>query len=228
MRPRANKLQKIKVFTDKYPLLGPLIWMLSCQYFAAQFVVAHAWGPPGYSLTQNFISDLGNTACGAYAGGYVCSPDHAVINVSLILLGLTMAVGSLLIYQEFKESRWSIAGFVMMAVAGLGAALVGIFPENTIVQLHATGAFLAFFIGDLGMVFLSLGLTRVRQSFRIFTLCVGIISLIAFWLFVSSHHLGLGQGTMERLASYPQTLWIILFGLYMTGTHIRSRNLSGI
>ena len=60
---RPYPARRIAVFTDKYPLLGPLVWVLSVQYFLVQLIVAAAWHPP-YSWAHNLISDLGNTACG--------------------------------------------------------------------------------------------------------------------------------------------------------------------
>lgn len=212
----------IKVFTDKFPLLGPAVWILSVQYFAAQIVAASAW-PRSYNWAGNFISDLGNTACGQFGDHFVCSPDHALMNASFITLGATMALGSLLIYQEFKESRASLIGFSLMALAGLGSVLVGAFPENTATGLHVLGAFLALGVGNVSLIFLSRSLENVRPGFRVFTLWVGIISLTSFLLFIGGAHLGIGRGTLERIASYPQTLWLILFGLYMCGSHIRHK-----
>lgn len=213
--------RKVAIFTDKYPLIGPLVWILSVQYFITQFIVANAWNT-AYSWRLNVISDLGNTACGQYAGRYVCSPDYVLMNGSFLMLGFTMALGSLLIYQEFKESRASLVGFSMMALAGFGTFLVGLFPEDTIKQMHGLGAFLALFIGNLSLVILALALGRVRNSFRLYTFISGVVSIAAFVLFVSGIYLGLGQGGMERLVSYPQTLWLILFGIYMTHSHLRN------
>jgi LPXTG-site transpeptidase (sortase) family protein len=90
--------------SDRYPLLGPIIWMLCVQYFITQIVVASAWHT-SFSLTRNVISDLGNTACGQYGDRFVCSPLHGLMNASFLLLGLTMATGSLLIYQEFQRNQ---------------------------------------------------------------------------------------------------------------------------
>jgi hypothetical membrane protein len=144
------------------------------------------------------------------------------MNGSFLMLGFTMALGSLLIYQEFKESRASLIGFSMMALAGFGTFLVGLFPEDTIKQMHGLGAFLALFIGNLSLVVLALALSSVRNSFRLYTFISGVVSITAFVLFVSGIYLGLGQGGMERLVSYPQTLWLILFGIYMTHSHLRN------
>lgn len=213
-------LRKIYVFIDKFPLVGPLVWLLVGQYFAAQLVVASDWWP-GYSWRQNVISDLGNTACGSYAGRFVCSPQHALMNISFILVGAAMAIVSFLIYLEFQRCRASLAAFVCLAVGGFGCLLVGLFPENTISQLHAMGAFLALVIGNVGIIALSLAIKRALKVVRLYTFMSGVISLSAFLLFSSGIYFGLGPGGMERLASYTQSLWLILFGLYMTSSHRR-------
>lgn len=213
---------RIAVFTDKYPLIGPLVWVLTAQYFAAQIIVASTWPSPGYSWSQNAISDLGNTSCYHPAvQRFICSPDHAIMNASFVLLGLTMALGSLLIYQEFRRSTWRLVGFSLMALAGVGSILVGLFPENTVIWVHFLGAFLALAVGDLSMIILGLDLGGVRDSFRLYTLFSGLISFTFFGLFAAGIYLGLGMGGMERLSGYPQTAWLILFGLYMTGSHYR-------
>src|SRR3569623_678215 len=115
--------RRLSVFTDKYPLLGPIIWVLSLQYLVVQPVVAAAWSI-GYSWRNNLISDLGNTVCGPFGDRFVCSPDHAQMNASFIMLGITMALGSILIYQEFRKNRGSRIGFTLMGLAGIGTVFV--------------------------------------------------------------------------------------------------------
>jgi hypothetical membrane protein len=212
--------QMINSFTDKYPLVGPIFWIVSVQYYVTQIVAAKAWALP-YSWSQNTISDLGNTSCTNYAGRFVCSPDHSLMNASFIVLGLTMIVGSVLVYQEFKESQLSLLGFSFMGIAGLGTLLVGLFPENSIMSLHALGAGLPFLIGNLGLVILGFVLD-LPKTLRYYTLLSGFISLIALGLFISHTYLGLGQGGMERVTAYPQTMWLIVFGVYTSGSHIKS------
>jgi hypothetical membrane protein len=218
MRPA----KMIKTFTDRYPLIGPSFWMLSLQYFVTQLVVAHAW-TNHYSWAQNTISDLGNSACGTYGDRFVCSPLHDWMNASFILLGLSMIIGAVLIYQEFRESRGSAVGFSCMALAGFGTLLVGLFPENTVSSLHVIGAALPFLIGNLGMVVLG-SVLALPRSLRIYTILSGGIALLALLLFIMNTYLGLGLGGMERLTAYPQTLWLIAFGIYMSGNHVRRRH----
>ncbi|HET7319974.1 MAG TPA: DUF998 domain-containing protein [Candidatus Saccharimonadales bacterium] len=211
--------KRLAVFTDKYPLVGPVVWMLGIQYFMVQAVVAAAWKAPGYSWAHNLISDLGNTACGPYSGRYVCSPDHVLMNASFIMLGVTMALGAGLIYQEFRKSTGSFLGFSLMGYAGIGTLLVGLFPENTIPPMHVLGAIFGLLIGNISLVVLALVLKTVRPGLRLYTFLSGMFSIVAFALFSLHIYLGLGAGTMERLVSYPQTFWLILFGLYTSHSH---------
>lgn len=210
---------QIKTFTDRFPFLGPIIWMLAIQYFLVQAEVASVWKTP-FSLRFNTISDLGNTSCGQYGGRFVCSPLHSLMNASLIALGITMALGSILIYQEFRETKASFVGFTLMSAAGLGTLLVGMFPENRLSYLHVSGAILAFLVGNLSILILGLVLD-MPTNLRTYTLMSAVVALLALVLFATHHYLGLGIGGMERLTSYPQTLWLIVFGVYLSRNHMK-------
>ena len=216
-------MRLVKTFTDKFPFVGPAFWVVSVQYYIIQAVAAASW-QTHFSLSQNVISDLGNTACSNYSGRYVCSPLHGLMNASFIILGITMIIGSVLIYQEFKESQSSWVGFSFMGLAGLGTLLVGLFPENTIASLHFIGALLPFLIGNIGLIVLGLVL-EMPKTLRVYTLISGITSLIALVLFLTNNYIGLGQGGMERLTAYPQTMWLIIFGLYISTNHVLERSL---
>lgn len=216
-----HPFKKVATFTDRFPLIGPIIWTLCVQYYIIQIVVASAWHSH-FSLSNNLISDLGNTACGQYSGRLVCSPLHGLMNSSFILLGITMALGSLLIYQEFKETFSSRIGFSGMGVAGIGALLVGLFPENTIGALHYSGALLTFLIGNLAIVLLGLRL-ELPKTLKMYTVLSGLVALVALVLFTARLYLGLGPGGMERLTAYPQTTWLIVFGLYISRNHFMKR-----
>ncbi len=213
--------EMVKTFTDKFPFVGPIFWMVSVQYYIVQIIAAAAWTSV-YSLRFNTISDLGNTVCGDYSGRFVCSPQHNLMNASFIILGLTMMAGAGLIYQEFKESRASLVGFSFMAVAGFGTVLVGLFPENTIGFLHQLGAFLPFLVGNVGLLILGWALD-VPRTLRVYTLVSGIVSLVALVFFTTHTYLGLGIGGMERITAYPQTMWLIVFGVYISKNHILER-----
>jgi hypothetical protein len=71
-------------------ILGGAAWIVAAlQYAVVQIVVAAAWHHPPYSWLSNYISDLGNTACGPFkvphgTPAYVCSPLHSAMNGRVI------------------------------------------------------------------------------------------------------------------------------------------------
>lgn len=213
-------IRRVRVFRDRFPFVGPALWMLCVQYFIVQPVVAAAWRNHSYSLRHNTISDLANTACGRYGGSYVCSPLHALMNVSFIVLGLTMFFGAVLLYHEFRRSPLSATGFTGMALAGLGTLLVGLFPENTVALLHIIGAALPFLVGNVSIGVLGLALPLPRW-FKLYSLATSAVTLSALALLLGGWYLGIGDGGMERIVSYPQTLWLIAFGIYVSQDRYR-------
>jgi len=228
----------VKTFDARYDWMGPTIAILSAWYFLSQVVVAWVFNPargstlrgPEYSFVTNTISDLGNTACHSN----VCSPRHTLMNVTLGILGLAMLIGSILIYREFtnrafregrsqrEQSREEVAaklGFACLAIGGIGAMLVGGFPENTIGVMHATGAGLAIGGGELGILVLGFALVSIPEGLRHFMIGASSVALVAAISFGFKHHFGLGAGGMERIAQYPESIWLITFGLYITRDH---------
>lgn len=213
----------LKTFTDRYPLVGPIFWALSVQYFITQIVVASAWKTP-FSVWHNTLSDLGNSACGMYGTSFLCSPLHSWMNASFMMLGVSMIVGSVLIYHEFYKSSASAAGFMCMGLAGLGTLFVGAFPENTISQLHILGAALPFILGNIALIVLGTALGLPRHL-RYYTIASGIVGLIGLVCYLTHIYVGLGKGGMERVTAYPQAIWLIAFGLYMSRDHFRAPHL---
>ncbi|GAA3434772.1 hypothetical protein [Kutzneria kofuensis] len=72
---------------EKRAAVGGFLWIVAMvQYFVAQIAVAAHWRTP-YSWRDNYISDLGNTDCGAFLATYVCSPLAGVMNASFIVAG---------------------------------------------------------------------------------------------------------------------------------------------
>ena len=176
-----------------------------------QFIVARRWSPP-FNLARDPISDLGNSACGPYSGRYVCSPLHALMNGSFVALGVAMIVGCVLESCAAPRTLARSIGFTFLGVGGVGTILVGIFPENTSPLLHGVGAAMPFLLGNVGLSVLGLG-SALSRPLRVVALIAGLGSLIALALFVRANYLGLGDGGMERLVAYPQTVWLIMLGV---------------
>jgi hypothetical membrane protein len=138
------------------------------------------------------------------------------MNASFIILGLTMALGSVFIHRSFR-GRWATAGLASMAVSGMGVVMVGLFPENSVSPLHGLGAAIPFVLGNAGIVILGCSLD-LPARLRLYSVLSGSLALLALVSYATSHYLGLGEGGIERVVAYPQTLWLIVIGLHMLMT----------
>jgi hypothetical membrane protein len=232
--------RRLGQFTDRHPFFGPTVWMLAAVFFVAQVAVAYNWQsraaePTGitphhpYSFFANTISDLGETGKFTYGTPRMWSPDHVWMNVGFVLLGATMIVGSPLIYQEFNEASpaklWlARIGFTMQGLGGVGAIVVAIFPENENAIAHELGAGLAIAVGTLGVFLLGLSLALPGRIRRLMLWC-SPVSLVAIVLYALHEYLGFGPGGMERVAAYPEVIWLISFGFYISRSHYSHRSL---
>ncbi len=202
---------------------------MAALYFLIQVVVAWVF-IPSYSLVSNSISDLGETSCGGYGSPTMCSPRWWLMDYAgFLLLGLVMVVGSALLYHEFterpqRERRAAMVGFSLIALGGLGSILVGFFPENENRTMHIVGAALAIGVGNVAILVLG-AILVLPESMRRSMLLFSSLALVALVCFASHRYFGIGHGTMERVAAYPVTIWMITFGLYIWRFHPkRSRN----
>jgi len=206
-------LRLAKLHSKRHANLGPVFYIASVQYFLVQFLVAQRWSP-SYSISRDTISDLGNTNCATFDARFVCSPLHNVMNASFIILGIGMILGSALIVYEFAKSRGTALGLASMALSGVGVIMVGVFPENTVSVLHVIGAAIPFVIGNVAIIMLGFSM-KLSAPFRLYSFLSGVIAIFALGCYTSSHYLGLGEGGIERVVAYPQTVWLIATGLYI-------------
>jgi hypothetical membrane protein len=212
-------MQLIDKMNKKHPNCGPILYISSIQYFIVQLLVGLKFSP-NYNLAKNTISDLGNTKCGIYDLRSVCSPEHTLMNISFIILGITLLAGTTLIYRQLEHTKYTHIGFILFTLSGVGVILVGLFPENTITFLHGFGATLSFLCGNIGFIMLGLHL-NISEKFKHISVAFGLIALGAFGLFLINENITLGEGTMERIAAYPQTIWMISVGIYF---YIKNRS----
>jgi hypothetical membrane protein len=80
------------------------------------------------------------------------------MNISFIVLGLSMIIGSHLLYNQYKNTMATKVGFSLFSIGGFGTILVGLFPENSLALLHTSGAGLSFLVGNIGVLILGISL----------------------------------------------------------------------
>jgi len=181
---------------DLYQKIAGTLLLLGAAQFVVAMVVAEA-GYPGYSVADNYISDLG------------VGPTALVFNTSVFLLGAAILVSSYLIFRVFRKPTFS----ALLALTGVGAMGVGTFPE-TYGSLHTAASFVVFFFGALSAI---ASYTNQRHPLNYFSVAAGVISLLALILLASKQYIGLGPGGMERIIAYPTLLWGIALGGYLIG-----------
>lgn len=160
---------------------------------------------PGYSVSENYISDLGATCRSGEC--QVFQPSSMIFNSCVFIAGLCAVTASYFVWLEFKTRLFP----GLLALAGAGAMGVGLFPEYHL-YFHYASAFLAFVFGGLATIAAS---TVAKSVMRYFSMLMGLLTLIAFVLTVTHHYMGLGPGGMERMVLYPFALWALGFGGYL-------------
>ncbi|VVB95602.1 Uncharacterised protein [uncultured archaeon] len=181
---------------------GALLFVGAVQFVIGMHLAEYLY--PGYSVSGNFISDLGAT-CRATCTIY--QPSASIFNFSVILFGLLIIPCSYFIWREFRSPLIT----ALLCISGLGAIGVGLFPENT-GFLHVIVSFITFLFDG----FVAIAASKVVKSpFSYFSILMGIASITALVLYGANIYLGLGPGGMERMIAYPVILWAISFGGYL-------------
>ncbi len=209
---------------------GAILWIVGVLIFIVGMIVTQLGytgtgdGWAHYSLTGNYISDLGAAHCSVThfavyppGGIYVCSPWHDVFNVSIVLMGILLILGVVLIRTAFPARGTRTLGLAMLAIAGFGAIGVGLSPEDVNLTVHTLSAAVAFIIGNLALIVLAFAMFRDTRwdGYRAYTLLSGLVGLIAFILFYVKIWGALGVGGMERLIVAPLLLWALLVGIHL-------------
>ena len=172
---------------------GVLIFIAASQCILGLIVAEALY--PGYSISTNYISDLG------------IGPSSMVFNVSIFLLGLLAIIGVYYLQRAFHRTVVTI----LFAIAALAAMNVGIFTENS-EPMHTFASVFVFLFSGLSAIS-SYKITK--YPFNIIVILLGLTSLVAMILFWGNIYVGLGVGGMERMIVYPILIWMIGFGGYL-------------
>ena len=164
---------------------------------------------PSYNVSMNYVSDLGAT-CPNSGACVINQPTSMIFNTSIAILGLLILLGAFFLQRAFHRTPAT----VMVALSGIGALGVGLFPETTGI-VHSIFSLIVFLFA--GLAALTTARFQKKPMFY-FSIILGIFTLVALLLYVADTYLGLGPGGMERMIVYPALLWSIGFGGHMMAT----------
>jgi hypothetical membrane protein len=175
---------------DDTKVAGTLLFLGAVQFLIV-LVVAEALYP-NYSVSLNYISDLG------------VGSTALIFNSSVFLLGLLVVAGAYFIREAFKSSFL----FIALILTGIGAMMVGLFPETAGV-MHTIASLITFLFGGLAAI---VSYKVENPPFSYLSVVLGALGLVGLGLFASGNYLSLGVGGMERMIAHPVLLWAVGFG----------------
>ncbi|MBB3081890.1 putative membrane protein [Geodermatophilus sabuli] len=191
---------------------GALAWLLTLQFFVVETVVQLQAG--GYSRADALISELG-------AG---TSPGHLLMNASFVVQGLLIATGNLLLRPALAGTAGRVAP-ALLAAAGIGVLVVGVFPMDGQQAVHEAGAGLYLVGGGLGLIALAYAVRRRSEALGTALALLGLVGTAMTVFFVAGITSYLGEGGTERAAAY-----VVPIGLAIAGAglwRLRDRPISG-
>jgi hypothetical membrane protein len=181
-------------------IAGVLFFIASTQFILGLIVAEALY--PGYSISHNYISDLG------------IGPSAMVFNVSVFLLGLLAIIGTYFFHRVYHLTIVTI----LISIAALAAMNVGIFTENS-EPMHTLASIFVFLFSGLSAI---ASYKIMNYPLNIIAILLGLTSLSAMILFGGTIYFGLGVGGMERMIVYPILIWMIGFGSFLIASPEKS------
>jgi hypothetical membrane protein len=217
--PRSRRKGIIRPGNARY---AGLFCIVGVAAFLIGMSVAEIGYGSSYSVSQNLLSDLGVTSCGAIdsTGRSACSPWFLAFDASTFIIGLLTVYAAVWARRAFPDGVLSSAGLGLLALNGMGLIGAGLTPENLSDPVHTAFALLAFACGAVSLLILGVGMGTLEhwRGFRAYSVASGLVSGIALLLFASGTYLGLGIGGMERLIVAPILVWLFVIGIHLIRT----------
>ncbi|MEM2282008.1 MAG: DUF998 domain-containing protein [Candidatus Hadarchaeales archaeon] len=174
-------------------LAGLVIFAGAVQFWFCMLLAECLY--PGYSVSGNWISDLG------------VGPTAILFNLSVFLLGASLVAGAYLL-REFRVFP------IFLLLCGVGAMGVGIFPERPHGRIHTAFSVVSFLFGSLSVIF---SRRVMKPPLSHLALLLGLLSMTCLILLGAGVYLHLGRGGMERMVAYPLLLWGVGLGGHLMG-----------
>ena len=184
---------------------GTLFFIAAIQFVLGLTIAETLY--PGYSMSGNYISDLG------------IGPSSIIFNSSVFLLGLLLLIGTYFL-RHFPDFRIVNTMLLLMALGAMG---VGVFTKNYRTA-HGAVATTAFFFSGMSAI---TSYKALKKPLSIISIILGAITLAALALFSSgmitngsltsdiaydsNFYLGLGAGGMEHMIVIPALMWLVMF-----------------
>ncbi len=167
-------------------------------------VIAASLLRPGYSQTQNFISDLG-------VGPYAMIQNANFVIFGLLSIGFALGLRGGL---PAPQGRALKAGTGLVILFGFAIVLAGIFPEDYLSGgPHTLVSSVAFLLIIAAQLLIWQGLrgadSAVWGTYRTYALISGLLSLILVWFSASTDY----PGAAQRIFLAVPWLWIEVTGL---------------
>ena len=208
----------------KYPWLsGAIIFVAAAQWIVSVEIAEALY--PNYSISQNFLSDLGATCpvsirppAQNVVSCIIQQPSATIFDLTLITVGLLSLVSAYLIHLVRKDRLFT----VIFSLFGAGVLGAGLLPE-TYGQAHLLVSVVAFFFGPVSAI---ITYRLVKSPFKFLAATLGIIALAFFLgsLVVPAsvaYNSALGVGGLERMVAYPLLLWEVGLGSYLIGSPLK-------
>lgn len=193
--------------------------------FAVEYLAISLVSAP-YDVARQAVSDLGATTCGPL-DSYdppleVCSPAFLAVNATWVITGLLVAVGAWLLRPR-AAGRVGVAGALLVVLAALMQAAVGLVPVDGDLELHVLLALVGFLAQAVGLPLLGAAQRRRPgphgRALGTIVLWLGLATVVGAAL-LTLVTLGLGSlplGIVERVVIYAFQGWMIVAGVAALG-----------
>lgn len=171
------------------------LFFIAASQFVIGMMLAEARAISTYSISANYISDLG------------VGPSAMIFNSSVFLMGLLILIGAYFVQRAFNLKLLTL----LLILTALGAMGVGVFTEDYHTT-HIAVSLIAFLFGGLSSM---ASYRLLKRPFSVIAVILGLMTLGALGLYAVHVYLGLGVGGMERMIAYPILMWGAGVGGYL-------------
>ncbi len=220
---KGTNVKEVKCQLDRVHLAGVLILVAGIQFIIGAHIAEATY--PGYSINQNYLSDLGATVRFDETGAttiIIQQPASLIFTVIVLIAGVLATAAAYLIFPAVRSKKT----VVLLGILGIGMLGVAIFSE-VFTLVHGIFSLIVFFSGSLAAI---LSLKFQKRPMGYISVILGVIGLVAIVLaelsslYIILPELGfaasgapsfntpIGIGGMERMIAYPIMLWLVMFG----------------